>query len=70
VPRPPRELKGFAKVNLAPGGKTTVRLALSPMDLSFFDPVENLWRAEDGTFEIQVGPHSQDGLVCRLEYRA
>ncbi|MBN2584026.1 MAG: glycoside hydrolase family 3 C-terminal domain-containing protein, partial [Planctomycetes bacterium] len=70
VPRPLRELKGFAKVDLKPGEKTTVRFTLTRDDLSFFDPERNLWRAEPGTFEIQIGAHSRDAAqTCRLEYR-
>lgn len=69
VPRPVRELKGFAKVALEPGQKETVTLTLGRMDLAFFDPGENHWRAEAGAFDIQVGPHSREGLTCRLEYR-
>jgi len=69
VPRPTRELKGFAKVDLAPGETETVRFTLTKMDLSFFDPQSNAWRAEPGEFDIQVGPHSRKGGTCRLEYR-
>ncbi len=70
VPRPVRELKGFAKIALAPGEKKTVRFTLTAMDLSFFDPARNCWRAESGAFDIQVGPHSRDGLAVRLQYRS
>ncbi len=68
VPRPVRELKGFAKVDLAPGETTTVTLPLTAMDLAFFDEAANAWTAEDGAFDIQVGPHSREGLTARLTY--
>jgi len=69
VPRPLRELKGFAKVELRPGGSTTVRFALDRMALSYFDVERNRWHAEPGAFDVQVGRHSRDGLSCRLTYR-
>ena len=37
VPRPPKELKGFAKVTLSPGQATTVTLPIDETALSFFD---------------------------------
>ena len=69
VPRPVRELKGFAKIDLAPGEAKTVRFTLTPMDLSYFDVDRNDWYAEPGFFDIQVGPHSREGRTCRLQYR-
>ena len=70
VPRPLRELKGFAKIDLKRGETKTVSFTVSPMDLAFFDVTRNRWHAEPGTFEIQVGPHSREGLLARLEYQA
>lgn len=70
VPRPVRELKGFAKIDLKRGQTRTVNFTVTPTDLAFFDVTRNRWHTEPGTFEIQVGPHSRDGLVARLEYRA
>ena len=69
VPRPVRELKGFTKVALEPGQTRAVGFTLDKSALSFFDPEQNRWRAEPGTFEIQVGTHSRDGQRCPLEYR-
>jgi len=69
VPRPLRELKGFAKIELQSGETKTVTFALTAMDLSYFDVDRNAWYAEPGFFDIQVGPHSRAGRTCRLEYR-
>jgi beta-glucosidase len=69
VPRPVRELKGFAKVALKRGQTRTVTFTLTPRELAFFDVGRNAWRTEPGAFEIQVGPHSREGLVARMEYR-
>lgn len=58
VPRPPKELKGFAKVTLRPGETTTVKIALDSRSFSYFDTKANDWLAEPGAFEILVGKSS------------
>ena len=50
VRRPPRELRTFAKVHLAPGETRDVRLRLTMRDLAFWDPVTSAWVAEAGDF--------------------
>ena len=58
VPRPPRELKAFAKVRLAAGERRRVELTLSPRDLSYWD--DGGWRADPGEFELLVGLSAAD----------
>jgi beta-glucosidase len=59
VTRPVKELKGFRKVSLKPGEKTTVSLDITPESLSFYDVhMKNV--VEPGDFEIMVGNSSQD----------
>jgi beta-glucosidase len=60
VPRPPRELKGFAAVRLAPGETVELALALEDRDLAYWDTASRSWRIEPGRFEIQVGRSSRD----------
>ena len=60
VPRPPRELKGFAVVRLAPGQVVELGLALEDRDLAYWDTDTSSWRIEPGRFEIQVGHSSRD----------
>ena len=60
LPRPPKELKGFAKVALAPGEAGTVAFSLDERALSFYDPHEHAWVAEPGEFEVLVGSSSRD----------
>jgi beta-glucosidase len=60
VPRPPRELKGFAVVRLAPGEATELTLALQDRDLAYWDTTRHSWRIEPGRFEVQVGRSSRD----------
>ncbi len=58
--RPLKELKGFAKVALEPGQRTTVRFTLDRRAFAFYDPYRKAWVVEQGEFEILVGASSQD----------
>jgi beta-glucosidase len=58
--RPVKELKGFAKVHLEAGGRTTVRFTLGMRSLAFFDDRQQAWWAEPGEFELRVGQSSAD----------
>jgi beta-glucosidase len=58
VPRPPKELKGFAKVSLAPGETRRVTVDLDQRSFSYFDVRTKQWRADRGDFEILVGRSS------------
>ena len=60
VARPPKELKGFAKVALEPGETTTVTLHLDREALAFWNEDRQEWVAEAGEFEVLVGSSSQD----------
>ncbi len=60
IPRPPRELKSFAVVRLAPGETTEIALTLEDRDLAYWDSTRHSWRIEPGRFEIQVGRSSRD----------
>jgi beta-glucosidase len=58
--RPPKELKGFAKVALQPGETQTVAVTLDPRAFACYDPVRRAWAAESGAFDILVGQSSAD----------
>ncbi len=65
VRRPPKELKGFAKVSLQPGETQTVSIALDFRAFAFYHVKHHDWVAEDGEFEILIGASSAD-IRCRL----
>jgi beta-glucosidase len=67
VPRPPRELKGFAVVRLAPGETIELAMALEDCDLAYWDTARHSWRMEPGRFEVQVGRSSRD-IKLRQEF--
>jgi len=68
VARPEKELKGFAKVALAPGETKTVALTIDRAALAFWDDAKHAWVAEAGAFEALVGSSSQD-IQARAEFR-
>ena len=55
-----RELKGFAKVALQPGETKTVGFAIKPRDLAYFDVSGHEWKADAGSYEIELGSSSRD----------
>ena len=59
-PRPVRELKGFEKVDLAPGESTTVSFVVADRDLSQWSIRSHGWVLEPGRFEVSVGASSRD----------
>jgi beta-glucosidase len=54
LPRPPQELKGFAKVLLKPGETKKVAVTLGADAFAFYDPAKKAWVAEAGEFRIRV----------------
>ena len=58
VPRPAKELKGFAKIELKPGETKRVKVFLNQRALSYYDVNAKQWRAEPGDFNVLVGPSS------------
>jgi beta-glucosidase len=58
--RPPKELKGFAKLSLAPGETARARIVLDRRAFSFYDPARSGWVLETGEFELLIGSSSRD----------
>jgi beta-glucosidase len=60
VMRPEKELKGFAKVSLAPGETKTVSIGLNARSFAYYSPEKHSWLVEAGDFGILVGSSSRD----------
>ncbi len=60
VPRPAKELKGFARIELKPGETKTSTVTLDGRAFSYYDADAKQWRADPGEFQILVGRSSQD----------
>ena len=53
--RPPKELKGFQRVTLAPGETKAVTLRLAAADLAYWEARKHAWVVEPGRVELMVG---------------
>ena len=60
VPRPVKELKGFAKVNLSPGETKTVTVKLDRRAFSYFDVNQHAWTLAPGDFDLFVARSAAD----------
>ena len=58
--RPEQELKGFAKVSLAPGESKTVAIALDDKAFRYWNVKTNAWEVEGGSYQLRVGASSVD----------
>jgi beta-glucosidase len=58
--RPERELKGFEKVNLAPGETKHVTLNLDARAFSYWDETAHKWAIDPGKFVVRVGDSSEN----------
>lgn len=63
--RPPKELKGFAKVEILPGDTKTVTVTLDFRAFAYYHPAYRQWITEDGEFDILIGASSAD-IRCAL----
>ena len=60
VDRPVKELKGFAKVSIAPGETVDVQIPVKAGGLGYFDADKHQWVVEPGEFEALIGSSSAD----------
>lgn len=60
VPEPPKQLEGFAKVQLAPGRTKHVTLGLAPQSFAYWRTATNNWTVQPGTYTVSVGTSSRD----------
>jgi beta-glucosidase len=59
VPRPPKELKGLAKIQLRPGETKNVSVVLDKRSFSYYDVAQKQWSAEPGEPGVLVGRSSE-----------
>ena len=60
VDRPERELKGFDKVELAPGETKHVTIDLDARAFSYWSEATHGWKIDPGKFVVRVGDSSED----------
>jgi beta-glucosidase len=64
LPRPPKELKAFSKIQLKAGESKEVKFTLTENAFHFYNPGKKQWVIEPGEFNIFIGSSSKD---IRLE---
>ncbi|KAI2675677.1 CAZyme family GH3 [Penicillium roqueforti] len=57
---PPKQLRGFQKLNLQPGEPGTATFELTRRDLSYWEVQTQKWVVPSGTFIVYVGTSSRD----------
>ena len=62
--RPVKELKGFARVTLAPGEKQRITIMLDDKAFRFWNVKANRWEVEGGEYELLVGASVEDIRLC------
>lgn len=63
VIRPVKELKGFEKIELAPGESKEVTFSLDSRSFAFYSTAIHDWFVESGEFEIMIGKSSRDIIL-------
>lgn len=74
VPRPQKELKGFARVNLEPGATQHVKVFLDSRAFAYFDVSAHVWRVDRGNLRfswaaLSTRPSSKEQSRCRHQLR-
>ncbi|KAF2435798.1 hypothetical protein EJ08DRAFT_289581 [Tothia fuscella] len=67
LPRPEKELQGFAKVHLRAGESREVDLEVSKYSVGYYDTSLQAWIAEEGRFDILIGASSVD-IRCSTSF--
>jgi len=60
LPRPEKELKGFAKVSLKPGESQIVRVRIEASDLGYWDVKTHGWVTDSGDYDFDIASASDD----------
>ncbi|PGH18176.1 hypothetical protein AJ80_04563 [Polytolypa hystricis UAMH7299] len=60
IPRPEKELRAFARVELAPGETKWVHMALDKYAVGYYDTSLGAWIAEEGQFDVLIAASSAD----------
>ncbi|NLB48729.1 MAG: glycosyl hydrolase, partial [Erysipelotrichia bacterium] len=63
VIRPPKELKGFIKIDLKAGKTKTVHIPFDDKTFRYFNVLTNKWEIEPGVYDLYVGSSSADILL-------
>ena len=61
IPRPTKELKGFAKTRLLqPGESETLRITIPKPELAYYNEAQHTWDITPGTYTLHLGANVND----------
>jgi len=60
---PPKQLKGYQKIHLAPDASENVTFTLNQRSFSIWDASHHMWTLVPGEFKVMVGSSSEDILL-------
>ena len=69
VDRPLKELKGFARVHLAPGETRTIAFTLPASRLAYYDETRPGWVVEPIGYRVRVGPSSRTTDLLSAQFQ-
>jgi beta-glucosidase len=69
VDRPRRELKGFARLSLAPGETQAAEMAVPVSDLAYYDEASASWVVEEGDYVAYAGPWAREEDLLRVGFK-
>ncbi len=68
VDRPRRDLKGFARLSLAPGETQTAEMAVPVSELAYYDEASASWVVEEGEYVAYAGPWAREEDLLRVGF--
>ena len=66
---PAQELRGFQKIELAPGESRKVEFALNKRSFAHWDETVHTWRVFGGTYTVSIGANAQE-MLCSVPVQA
>jgi len=70
VDRPVKDLKGFARLALAPGETKTISIEIQAPELAYYDTSSSSWQIEEIEYVVYAGPSSRaSDLALRDTFR-
>lgn len=70
IERPRKNLRGFARIELAPGESGEVQFSIEPRDLAWYDDAGKTWKIESGrhVFHLASSYGAEDALTFELDF--
>ncbi|MHA2185555.1 MAG: beta-glucosidase [Promethearchaeota archaeon] len=67
ITRPEKSLKGFKKEEIMPQETKVVEISVNKQDFAYYNPDNKQWEIEDITYEILIGPSSDNANLLKAD---